>query len=164
MLLGAPPGGTGATDKPSSKEVVRAGRTHGAIARLSASRVARRNTARERAAQASVMRLFTDRATSRPARAAMAQQAAAARSAAGGPPVVVGPASVDRLIASRDVAGAEDRPLLLRRRLGDRSSAGNAAADASTRLLQILNSTTGALQLGGRTAEAVERSLGDLGR
>ena len=157
------PGGTGATtDKPSSKEVVRAGRTHGAIARLSASRVARRNTARERAAQASVMRLFTDRATSRPARAAMAQQAAAARSAAGGPPVVVGPASVDRLIASRDVAGAEDRPLL-RRRLGDRSSAGNAAADASTRLLQILNSTTGALQRGGRTAEAIERSLGDLG-
>ena len=150
------------TAASGSAESAPSGRTPGALARLAASRGVRRAAARKSAASTSALRLLTERAASRPARAAAAQQAATARTAAGGPPLVVGPASVDRVMANRDVAGAEDRPLL-RRRLGDRSSAGDVAADASTRLLQILSGTASALNGGTHTAEAIERSLGNMG-
>ena len=91
-----------------------------------------------------------------PTHAASSQRAAQARASGDAPPLVVGPATVDRIVASRDIPGASDRALL-RRRLGRRTTSGAVASDASTRLVQILQKTATGLQAGAPLSVALDQ-------
>ena len=123
---------------------------------LKASRNRRIGDAKRRAVAASVLKLVEKRAAEQPSRAAASQRAAQARASDDAPPLVVGPATVDRIVAGRDVPGASDRALL-RRRLDGRTTSGAAASDASTRLVQILQRTAAGLQAGAPLSAALDQ-------
>ena len=72
------------------------------------------------------------------------------------PPLVVGPATADRIVASRDAPGASDRALL-RRRLDRRTTSDAVASDASTQLVQILQKTAMGLQAGTPLSAALDQ-------
>ena len=103
-----------------------------------------------------MLKLVEKRVVEQPTRAAASQRAAQARASDDAPPLVFGPATVDRIVASRDVPGASDRALL-RRRLDRRTTSGALASDESTRLVQILQKTAAGLQAGAPLSTALDQ-------
>ena len=91
-----------------------------------------------------------------PTCAVASQRAEQARASGDAPPLVVGPATADRIVESRGVPGASDSALL-RRRLDRRTTSGAEASDSSTRLVQVLQKTATGLQAGAPVSAELDQ-------
>ena len=103
-----------------------------------------------------MLNLVEKRVAEQPTRAAASQRAAQARASGDAPPLVVAPATIDHIVASRDVPGSSDRALL-RRRLDRRTTSDAVASGASTRLVQILQKMATGLQAGAPLSAALDQ-------